>query len=60
MGVRREGLPPLNFENFSKKACFLDFEWEKANFTTFGPLLEKSLSVPPGKNPSDTHGYMYI
>jgi len=23
-------------ENFSKKRCFLSFEWQKTNFTTFG------------------------
>jgi len=28
---------PLDFENFSKKASFLNFQWEKTNFTTFGP-----------------------
>jgi len=44
----------------AKKSCFLNFEWEKTNFTTFGPppgkILEKSPSGPPGKNPSDAHG----
>jgi len=25
------------FENFSKKRCFLNFECQKPNFTTFGP-----------------------
>ena len=30
------GLDPLDFENFSKKCCFLRFEWEKQNFTSFG------------------------
>jgi len=29
---------PLDFEIFSKKGCFFSFEWEKTNFTTFGPL----------------------
>jgi len=24
------------FENLSKKCCFLSFEWQKTNFTTFG------------------------
>jgi len=62
MGVgrgKRGGLAPLDFGNFSKKCCFLSFEWEKTNFTTFGPptkILEKSLSAPSGKNPSDAHG----
>ena len=48
---------PLDFENFSKKGRFLRFEWEKTNFTTFGPsprkFLEKSLVPPLGKNHSD-------
>ena len=30
------GLAPLDFKNFSKKGCFLSFEWEKTNYTTFG------------------------
>jgi len=41
MSIRRwskASCPPLDFENFNKKGCFLDFEWEKTNFTTFGPL----------------------
>ena len=44
----------------AKKGCFLSFEWEKTNFTTFGPprkILEKPLMAPPGKNPSDAHVY---
>jgi len=45
---------PLDFEKFSKKGCFLDFECEKTNFTTFGPTLEKFwknplVLPPPGK-----------
>jgi len=39
MGVGRggrEALDSLDFENFSKKGCFLSYEWEKANFATFG------------------------
>jgi len=32
---------PLDFGNFNKKGCFLNFEWEKTNFTTFGIRLEK-------------------
>jgi len=32
----RGSLDPLDFENFSKKGCFLSFEWEKTNFTSFG------------------------
>jgi len=56
--VGRRALAPLDFEHFGKKGCFLSFEWEKTNFTTFGPpvkILEKSPGVPPGKNPSDAH-----
>jgi len=37
------------FESFSKKGCFLNFEWQKTNFTTFGThtkRLDKSASVP--------------
>jgi len=26
------------FENFSKKCCFLNFEWYESDFTTFGLL----------------------
>jgi len=34
------------------KGCFLSFEWEKTNFTTFGSpfgkkILEKCPSAPP-------------
>jgi len=32
------GVAPLDFKNFSKTGCFLSFEWEKTNFTTFGQL----------------------
>jgi len=35
-------LAPLDFENFSKKSCFVNFEWEKTSFSTF---------PPPGKIP---------
>jgi len=31
------GLAPVYFEIFSKKGCFLSFEWEKTNFTGFPP-----------------------
>jgi len=42
MGVGRgEGKAPLDFEIFSKKSYFFSFEWEKTNFTTFGPPIEK-------------------
>jgi len=49
MGVGRGvggGLVPLDFENFSKKCCFLDFECEKTNFTTFGPPLGNIMKNP--------------
>jgi len=41
MDVRRRGRGALDFGNISKKGCFLSFEWEKTNFTIFGPPLEK-------------------
>ena len=34
-------LAPLDFKNFSTKGCFLSFQWEKTNFTTFGTPIEK-------------------
>jgi len=34
---RKEEQDPLDFENLTKKGCFVCFEWEKANFTPFGP-----------------------
>ena len=42
--------PLLDFEIFSKKGCFLSFEWEKTNFTSFSLSLEKfwkNHPVPP-------------
>ena len=52
-GRRKGGASPLDFENISKIGCFLSFEWEKTNFTTFGPppgkILEKSPGGPPWK-----------
>jgi len=54
-------LAPLDFEIFSKKGCFLSFERQKSNFTTFGPPLEElrknPLVVPYWKNPSDAQGH---
>jgi len=38
--------PPWILKISAKKGCFLSFEWEKTNFTAFGP---------PGKDPSDAH-----
>ena len=50
----------LDFEIFSKKGCFPDFEWEKTNYTTFGlpgKIFENLPSAPPpGKNLSDAPG----
>jgi len=60
-GRRKWCLAPLDFENFSKKGCFLNFEWEKPNFTTFAPPgknLEKSPCTSSGKNPFDAHACM--
>jgi len=48
-GGAGEGLSPPDFEIPSKKGCFLSFEWEKSNFTTFDPLekcRKKSPSAP--------------
>jgi len=51
----------MDLGNFRKKGCFLSFEWEKTNFTTFAPLekplgestsgpsLEKILPTPMNK-----------
>ena len=60
MGVGRG----QEFEKFCKKGCFLSFEWQKTNFTTFGrpleKLLEKSTSGPPGKNLSNAHAHKHV
>ena len=37
---------PLDFEIFNKEGCFLSFEWEIANFTTYGHPLEKFRKYP--------------
>jgi len=37
-GGKREALAPLDFENFSKKGCFLSFEWEKQISPHLAPL----------------------
>jgi len=61
MGVGRGGsggLGPLDFENFTKKGCFLSFEWEKQispHLAPPGKILEKSPGASPGKNPADAH-----
>ena len=49
MGVGKggkEAKAPLDLKNFRKKGCFLSVEWEKTNFTIFGPPWKKF-----GKNP---------
>jgi len=35
----------LDFESFSKKGCFLSFEWEKQISLLLPPPLKKSLSA---------------
>jgi len=64
MGVGRKGQggsrPSVDFEIFSKKDCFLSFEWEKSNFTTLVPpekFRENPLMAPTVNNPSDAHAY---
>jgi len=44
----------------SKKSCFLSFEWEKTNFTTFAPPWKNPLVPPPGKHSSDAHAWRII
>jgi len=39
------GQCPLDFEILANKGCFISFEWEKTNFTTFDPL-EKFWKYP--------------
>jgi len=52
MGVGRWGRGhPWILKISAKKGCFLSFEWEKTNFTTFSPPrkilpLEKILPAP--------------
>jgi len=49
IGVWREGKGgPCSpgFWNFYKERCFLSFEWEKTNFTTFEPPLKKFWKHP--------------
>jgi len=51
-------LPPQDIENFSKKGCFLNFDWKKQISPLLAPprkILKKSPSAPPGKNLSDAH-----
>jgi len=37
----------------TRKGCFLSFEWEKNNFTSFGPTLKKFWKNPLVPNPHD-------
>ena len=53
--------PPWILKSFAKKGCFLGFQWEKTNFTTFAPPFEKFPSdLPLEKNlptPMKVSGY---
>jgi len=53
-----------NLKISPKKGCFLSFEWQKTNFTTFGQHLKNiwknPLVVPPGKNPSEAHAHKHV
>jgi len=54
--------PPLDFQMFTKKGCFLSFEWEKSNFTTFAPPWKNVGKIPsglPGKNLPEAHILSY-
>jgi len=49
MGVGRgagEAIHPWILKISANKVCFLSFEWEKSNFTTFGHPLEKFWKNP--------------
>jgi len=50
MGVGRKGAggawPPWILKISAKKGCFLNFEWEKKNFTTFVLPLKKFWKNP--------------
>jgi len=50
MGVGRGAVgakaPPWILKFSAKKGCFISFEWEKTNFTTFGPTWKKSFRRP--------------
>ena len=58
IGVRSRGI----FKILAQNGCFLSFQGEKTNFATFSSLtkiLEIALVAHPGKNPSDTCGYVF-
>jgi len=66
MGVGKggqRGHALLDFKNFSKKDCFLSFEWEKKKFHHFWPTPEKKFKSTSGpfleKNPSDAHELLH-
>jgi len=48
-GVRKGGRGALShgFGKSQQNGCFLDFEWEKPNFTTFVPPWKKSFRRCP-------------
>ena len=51
------------FDNVKNKSCYLILSGKKQISLLFSPLrklLEKSTSVPPGKNPSDAHGHKHV
>ena len=45
-GARRDSAPAWILTFSEKKGCFLSFEWEKSNFTTFGHPLDKFRKKP--------------
>jgi len=49
----RGALPPWILKISAKKGCFLNFEWEKTNFTTFGPW-KKILPTPMPARQAET------
>ena len=60
MGFGRGGAlaSPWIFKIAAKKGCFLGFERENANLTTFGPLekfWKSPLVAPAGQQSSDAH-----
>jgi len=56
MGISRGGLQPTLDFKFSAKRLFFSFEFEKTNYTTFAPSLEKfwknALVASHGKIPT--------
>jgi len=58
-GRRKRGALAPECRKFQQKGCFLSFEWEKTNFTTFGFPWKKPLYLP-GNNPSDAHVIVVI